>query len=153
MGPANKVELLVKNRRARHDFHIEKSLEAGLELLGSEVKAIRMGRMQLQDAYVEFRDGEAWLMGSHIGEYPNSREFPHEPRRPRKLLMKVEEIQKWHRRVREKGYTVVPLEVYLSERGWIKLSLGLGKGKGQLDKRQDLKKRQMEREMKRDLKG
>ena len=147
------MRVLVKNRRARHEYHIEKSLEAGLELLGSEVKAIRMGRMQLQDAYVEFRGNEAWLIGSHIGEYPNSRAFPHEPRRSRKLLLKAEEIRKWDRRVREKGYTVVPLEVYVSERGWIKISLGLGKGKGRLDKRQDIKKRDMDRDIRRALKG
>jgi SsrA-binding protein len=111
-----------------------------------------MGRMHLQDTHVEFRDGEAWLIGSHIGEHPDSRAFPHEPRRPRKLLLKVAEIQKWWRRVREKGYTVVPLEVYVSERGWIKITIGLGKGKGRIDKRQVIKKRDMDRDMKRALK-
>jgi SsrA-binding protein len=146
------VKILAQNRRARHDFLIEKDLEAGLELLGSEVKAIRIGRMQIQDAYVQFKDDEAWLMGSHIGEYPHSRAFPHEAIRPRKLLLGVEEIRKWHRRVREKGYTIVPLEIYVSERGWIKIKLGLGKGKGRLDKRDDLKKKQMDRDMKRALK-
>ncbi|MBR58777.1 MAG: SsrA-binding protein [Myxococcales bacterium] len=143
------MKVLTKNRRARFNYQIEKTVVAGIELLGSEVKAIRMGRMQLQDAFVDFRGQEAWLIGSHIGEYPYAKSFGHEPRRERRLLLKRDEIDRWSRKVRERGFSVVPLDVHLSEKGWVKITLGLGKGKRTIDKRETIKKRDQERDMQR----
>ncbi len=145
----NKV--LVKNRRARHDYAIESTIEAGIQLHGTEVKAIRLGRAQLQDAWVNIRNGEAWLVGSHVGEYPHARHFVHEARRDRRLLLHAEETKKLQRKIQEKGFTLIPLDLHLSERGFIKVLLGLGRGKTRGDKRETIKKRDQEREIRRAL--
>ena len=145
------MKILASNRRARHEYRIESTVEAGLVLGGSEVKAIRLGRIQLREGWIDFRDGEAWLMDTHVGEYAPATHFRHEPVRPRKLLLHQAEIKKLHRRVREKGYTLVPLDVHLTPRGLLKLTIGLGKGKQAVDKRHDLKKRDQEREIAREM--
>ena len=145
------MKILVKNRRARYDYAIEKTYVAGVALMGSEVKAIRMGRVELRDAHVEVRSGEAWLINAHVGEYPYARHYAHEAKRDRKLLLNKAEIERLGRRVREKGFTIIPLDVHLTDRGLIKLTIGLAKGKGHADRRQDLKKRDMEREIRKHM--
>ncbi len=145
------MKILASNRRARHEYRIESTIEAGLVLQGSEVKAIRLGRIQLREGWVDFQEGEAWLMDTHVGEYAPATHFRHEAVRPRKLLLHQNEIRKLQRRVREKGYTLIPLDVHLSPRGLIKLTIGLGKGKQTVDKRHDIKKRDQEREIAREL--
>ena len=145
------MKILAQNRRARHDYFIEQKIEAGMVLYGTEVKAIRMGRIQLAEAFVDLRNFEAWLVGSHVGEYPHAKFFVHEATRDRKLLLHSEEIRKLSRRVREKGYTLVPLDIHLSPKGLIKLTIGVAKGKKQIDKRETIKKRDQEREIRREM--
>jgi SsrA-binding protein len=134
------------NRRARHEFFILESLEAGLVLTGTEVKAIRAGGLSLNEAYARFRDGEAWLMGLHVPPYKQGSYANVEPNRPRKLLLRKEQIAHLQERVGEKGLTVVPLRMYFT-RGKVKVELGLAKGKKMWDKRADIAKRDVEREM------
>ena len=145
------MKLFASNRRARHDYFVEKKVVAGMVLCGSEVKAIRLGRMSLRDAFVDFRNSEAWLIGAHIGEYPYARHYTHEPTRERKLLLSADEIYRLQRKVREKGHTIVPLDVHLSESGWIKMTLGLARGKRKVDKKETIKARDRERDMKREM--
>ena len=120
------MKVIAKNRKARHDYTIEKTLVAGVVLQGSEVKAIRMGRIQLRDSFVMFRNGEPWAIGVHIGEYPNAHHFVHEAKRDRKLLLGADEIKKLIRQVQEKGNSIIPLDAHFTEKGWIKLTLGVG---------------------------
>jgi SsrA-binding protein len=136
----------VENRRARHEYHILESLEAGLALSGTEVKAIRQGGASLTEAYARFRDGEAWLLGMHVPPYRQGSFSNVEPTRPRKLLLHKEEIRRLQSRVAEKGLTVVPLRLYFT-RGIAKVQLGLVRGKKLWDKRADVAKRDVEREI------
>jgi SsrA-binding protein len=145
------MKILTQNRRARHDYFIDSTVEAGIILQGSEVKATRMGRMQIREAFIDLRNGEPWLIGAHIGEYPHAKFYVHEATRDRKLLLHAEEIRKLERRVREKGYTLVPVDVHLSERGFIKITIGLARGKKQIDKRETIKKRDQERDLRREM--
>ena len=140
------MKILASNRRARHEYRIESTIEAGLVLQGSEVKAIRLGRIQLREGWVDFQEGEAWLMDTHVGEYAPATHFRHEAVRPRKLLLHQNEIRKLQRRVREKGYTLIPLDVHLSPRGLIKLTIGLGKGRKLHDKRAAEKEKQSKKD-------
>ncbi|HEY5258511.1 MAG TPA: SsrA-binding protein SmpB [Candidatus Baltobacteraceae bacterium] len=134
------------NRRARHEFFILESLEAGLSLTGTEVKAIRAGGLSLNEAYARFRDGEAWLMGLHVPPYKQGSYANVEPNRPRKLLLHKSQIAHLQERVGEKGLTIVPLRMYFT-RGKVKVELGLAKGKKLWDKRADVAKRDVEREI------
>lgn len=136
------------NRRARHEFHILDSLEAGLVLTGTEVKSIRAGGISLSEAYARFRDGEAWLLGLHIPPYKQGSFSNVEPNRPRKLLLKKEQIAQMNARVAEKGLTIVPLRMYFT-RGKVKVEIGLARGKKLWDKRADQAKRDVERELRR----
>jgi SsrA-binding protein len=136
----------IENRRARHEFHILESLEAGLVLTGTEVKAVRSGGASLSEAYARFRDGEAWLMGMHIPPYKQGSYSNTEPTRPRKLLLHKNEIVRLQSRVAEKGLTIVPLRLYFT-RGLVKVQLGLARGKKFWDKRADVAKRDVEREI------
>jgi SsrA-binding protein len=140
----------IDNRRARHEFHILESLEAGLVLTGTEVKSIRMGGVSISEAYARFRDGEAWLLGMHVPPYKEGSFSNEEPNRPRKLLLKREQIQKLTSRVGEKGLTIIPLRMYFT-RGMVKVELGLAKGKKLWDKREDAAKRDVAREIAREL--
>ncbi|MGM0575608.1 MAG: SsrA-binding protein SmpB [Myxococcota bacterium] len=142
---------ILTNRKARHDYAIEETFEAGLALRGSEVKSIRDGRVSVTDGYVDVRDGELWLVNVHVQEYPWAHQQNHEPTRPRKLLLKRREMDKIVSQVESKGYTAVPLKFYLT-RGIIKVLIGLGKGKRKVDKRHDLKAREAKREMDRAMK-
>jgi SsrA-binding protein len=138
----------IDNRRARHEYHILESLEAGLALTGTEVKSIRAGGVSLQEAYARFRDGEAWLLGMHVPPYKQGSFSNVDPNRPRKLLLHKEQIADLQGKVKEKGLTIVPLRMYFT-RGIVKVQLGLARGKKLWDKREDIAKRDAERELQR----
>ena len=139
-------QIVAQNRKARHDYAILDTVEAGLVLTGTEVKSLRLGRASLVDGFAQIRDGEAWLEGVHIPEYVQGTWTNHTPRRTRKLLMHRDEIDRWDQRTREGGLTVVPLTLYFKE-GRVKVELALAKGKRSYDKRQDLAKRDADREI------
>ena len=141
-----------ENRRARFDFYLEESFEAGLILMGSEVKAIREKRMNIAESYVGVQDGELVLINSHIGEWLSANIEKHEPRRPRKLLLKKKEIKKLIAAVQRDGMTIVPTKVYTSN-GKIKLEVCLAKGKKNWDKKQTIKERDIKKDTNRYLKG
>ena len=136
----------VDNRRARHEFHILESIEAGIALTGTEVKSIRAGGISLNQAYARLRDGEMWLLGMHIPSYKQGSFSNVEPDRPRKLLLHKEQIARIGGRAAEKGLTIVPLRLYFT-RGKAKVEIGLARGKKLWDKRADTAKRDVEREI------
>ena len=136
----------IDNRRARHEYEILESLEAGLALTGTEVKSIRAGGVSLNEAYARFRDGEAWLLGMHVPNYKQGSFSNVDPNRPRKLLLHREQIVRLQSRVGEKGLTIVPLRLYFT-RGMAKVQIGLARGKKLWDKRADVAKRDVEREI------
>ena len=138
-------KLVASNRKARHDYAIMDSFEAGMALTGTEVKSLRAGRASLVDAFGQVSNGEVFLHGMHIPEYAQGTWTNHEPRRTRKLLLKRHEIDRLTGKLRESGLTLVPLSVYFSD-GWAKVELGLARGKRSYDKRQDLAKRDADRE-------
>jgi SsrA-binding protein len=142
---------VVQNRRARHDYHILDSFEAGIELKGTEVKSLRNGQMMLKDSYVDIVKGELFLMGAHIAPYEQGNIYNHEPERPRRLLMHKREILKLTPHIREKGHTLVPLKVYFT-RGKAKVQVGLCKGKQTADKRATIQERESKVEMDRAMK-
>jgi SsrA-binding protein len=139
------------NRRARHDYFIEESLEAGLVLTGSEVKSLRAGKAQLKDSYGHIKKGELWLFNAHISEYSPSAQFGHDPVRSRKLLLHKREIERLIGKVKEKGLTLVPLRIYFKN-GRAKVEIGLGRGKKLYDKRESIKERETRREIDRAMK-
>ncbi|MEM7170609.1 MAG: SsrA-binding protein SmpB [Pseudomonadota bacterium] len=145
MAPGAK-KLVAQNRRARHDYFIEETLEAGLVLTGSEVKSLRLGRGSIAEAYVAEKSGELYLQGAHIPEYEGANRFNHEPRRLRKLLLHRRELGRLSGQVRRQGYTIVPLEIYFNGRGIAKTLLGLAQGKRKVDKRQTVKARDWDRQ-------
>ncbi len=138
-------KLIAQNKKARHDYHIEDTYEAGLVLMGTEVKSLRMGRASLTDGFVDIEDHEAWLHGVHIPEYTQGTWTNHSARRKRKLLLNRHEIDKIERRVNEKGLTVIPLALYFLD-GRAKVEIALAKGKKSWDKRHSLAERQANRE-------
>jgi SsrA-binding protein len=148
-----KVKTLAENRKARHDYHIEEKFEAGISLLGSEVKAIREGRANLRDSFARLRGGELFLENVHIAPYSHGGAFNHEPLRDRKVLLHRQEIQRLTGKIAEKGYTLVPLSLYLNERGKIKVELGLARGKAKADRRRDIMEREARRDMERMMKS
>ena len=139
-----------RNRRAFYEYHIEEKVEAGIVLLGSEIKAIRDGKLNLSDSYARVDGKEVFLVNCHISEYKNA-SFGHEPLRKRKLLLHRKEIRKLQKRVAEKGLTLVPLRVFFNARGYAKVELGIGRGKQHRDKRQGLKDRDQKREIDRQM--
>lgn len=138
------------NRKALHDYHILERLEAGISLTGTEIKAIRDGRVNLRDAYARPEKGEMWLVGAHIARYPAAGPFNHDPTRRRKLLLHRKEIRNLMRQVDEKGLTLVPLRLYLRA-GRAKVELALARGKRRYDRRQAIARREADREMQRAL--
>ena len=147
----SEIRMITRNKKARHDFHITETLEAGVILLGSEVKSLRDGRASLKEAYVRIRRGEAWLVGCHIPEYPQAGIHQnHEPLRHRKLLLHRRELRRLIALVERSGHTLVPLSLYIKD-AHIKLEIGLAKGKKKADKRHDIKKRDMERDADREI--
>ncbi|HRV68021.1 MAG TPA: SsrA-binding protein SmpB [Marmoricola sp.] len=138
-------KMIAQNRKARHDYHIDDTLEAGLVLQGTEVKSLRAGRATLVDGFGEIHNGEAFLHGVHIPEYTEGTWTNHEPRRVRKMLLNRTEIDKWERKVNERGYTIVPLALYFKD-GRAKVEIALARGKKTYDKRQSLAAKQADRE-------
>ncbi|MDR0787736.1 MAG: SsrA-binding protein SmpB [Gemmatimonadota bacterium] len=145
------TKLIVSNRKARHEYHILDTLEAGVALQGTEVKSLRDGRANLQDAFASFSGGELWLHNLHISPYEAGNRFNHDPVRPRKLLLHRRELRKLIGQVEQKGLTLVPLDLHF-RRGVAKVALALVRGKKLHDKREDVKKRDAEREMARGFK-
>ncbi|NMG20666.1 SsrA-binding protein SmpB [Brasilonema bromeliae] len=146
-------KVVTDNRQARYLYEILETYEAGIELTGTEVKSIRAGKVNLQDGYGLIRDGQAWLLNAHISPYNASGQyFNHEPRRTRKLLLHREEIRKLIGKVEQQGLTLIPLKMYL-KRGWVKITIALARGKKVHDKREDIKRRQDQRDMQRAMKN
>jgi SsrA-binding protein len=152
VAEGNGIKVIARNRRASHDYHLEKTFEAGMVLHGSEIKSIRANRINLQEGFVQERDGELWLMNVHISPYKQAGVYGYvDPMRPRKLLLHKKEIVQIISRIRERGYTVVATMVFL-QNGKAKVEIALAKGKKQYDKREDLAKRDSEREIRQALK-
>ncbi len=143
--------VIAVNRKAFHDYFVDETLEAGLVLWGSEIKSIRAGRVNLRDSYVAIRGGEAWLTGSHIAGYSQASYQDHDPTRDRKLLLHRREIERLRARVDQKGYTVVPLKLYLKHNR-AKIEIALARGKRQYDKRETIAQRDSERDIQRAIK-
>ena len=146
------IKVIASNRRARHDYQIIDTYEAGIVLQGSEIKSIREGHVQLKDSFAHVRDGEMFLIGSYIGPYAFARGGGHEPERSRKLLLQRRQIDRIASDLAEKGLTLIPLRLYL-KKGKAKVELGLGRGKRTIDKRETIKQRDLDREMERSLRG
>jgi len=146
MASKTGTRIICQNRKARHEYHIEDTYEAGMVLLGPEVKSIREGRINLKDGYVEIKNGEAWLQNVHISPYSFATNTSRlDPLRPRKLLLHKRQIKKLSGKVKERGYTLIPLKVYFSN-GRAKVEIALAKGKKIYDKRESLKRKTMDRE-------
>jgi SsrA-binding protein len=145
-------KIICVNKRARFDYAIEETLEAGLVLQGTEVKSLREGRVDLKDAYADLHDGEMFLLHAHIKPYEQANRFNHDPERPRKLLLHKREIHRLIGKTQEKGLTLIPTRMYFTH-GKAKVELGLAKGKKQYDKREDLKRRSAQRDIERALAG
>jgi SsrA-binding protein len=143
---ADAVKTIATNRKAHHDYFIEDSFEAGLTLTGTEIKSIRAGRVNLRDSFAVIKEGELWLMNTHIAPYDQGTYTNHEPRRPRKLLMHRREISRIAGKLQEKGFTLVPLRLYLKN-NLAKVELGLARGKKQYDKRATLREKETRREI------
>lgn len=146
----SKLEIL--NRKASHDYHFHQSFEAGILLTGSEVKSIKEGNANLSDAYCAVEAGEVWLRNMHISEYKQSQDRDFNPKRPRKLLLNKSEIKKIERKISEKGFTLIPYKMYLSERGHIKLEVVIASGKKSYDKRESIREKDEKRSLERDYK-
>ena len=144
------VKTITVNRKAYHDYHIEEFVEAGLVLTGTEIKSIRAGRVNLRDAYARMENGEMWLLGAHIAQYPGGNRYNHEPKRPRKVLLHRKEINNLGGEVMRKGLTLVPLKLYLKN-GIAKVELGLARGKKMYDKRDSIAQRDAQRQIERAL--
>jgi SsrA-binding protein len=141
------VKIVTDNRRARHDYSILETYEAGIALTGTEVKSLRSGKANIKDSYARVENGELILHDMHISPYEQGNRFNHEPRRPRRLLMHRYEIQRLYGKIREKGLTLIPLKVYFNERGRAKVELALAKGKRLYDKREAIAARDAQREI------
>ena len=148
--PPTDRKVIASNRKARHDYSVVDTYEAGIALMGTEVKALREGRASLVDGYATIDDGEVWLQGVHIAEYAQGTWTNHAPRRKRKLLLHKAEIERLEQRTKESGLTLVPLQLYFSG-SHVKVELALARGKRSYDKRQDLAKRDAQREISREM--
>ncbi len=145
------IKVVSRNKKAFHDYHIVDRFEAGLELVGSEVKSLREGKANLKESYVTVRNGEAYLVGMHIGPYSHTGYSGHEPLRKRRLLLHKREIIKLHNNMSQKGQTIVPLEIYFNKNGKVKVEISLVKGKRQFAKKDAIKERDLKREAEREL--
>ncbi len=144
-------KVYIKNRPATFEYAIEDRLTAGIVLTGSEIKSVRNGKVSFNDSYCFFDRGELWIKSLHIAEYVNAGYAGHDPTRERKLLLNKRELTKWANKVKEKGLTIVPLAVFINENGFAKVEIGLGKGKKLHDKRESIKERDVQKEIKRHL--
>ncbi|MEE9252433.1 MAG: SsrA-binding protein SmpB [Thermodesulfobacteriota bacterium] len=145
------VRVVCKNPRASRDFALEDRYEAGIELRGSEVKSLRDSQASIKESFAMVREGEVYLVNSYIAPYEGSNQFNHEPRRSRKLLLNKREINKLIGKTLIRGYTIVPLRIYFKN-GWAKVEIAIGKGKRTFDKREDIKRREADREMSKAMK-
>jgi len=145
------VKIISKNKKAFHDYYVEEKIEAGISLLGTEVKSCREGKVNFKDAHCDFRKGELFLIGTHISPYTHAWKFNHEPERERKLLLSKRELRRLIGKIKEKGYTLVPLAMYVKGR-WIKVEIGLAKGKKLHDKREVARAKEIERQIRTDIK-
>jgi len=139
----------IENRKAKFDFQFLDVLTAGLVLKGTEIKSIREGKAGLADSYCYFKNDELFIKNFHITEYADASFYNHEPLRERKLLLSKQELNKWLKKVKDSGLTIVPIKLFINEKGYAKLNIALAKGKKAFDKRDDIKKRDIEREMNR----
>lgn len=147
-------KLIATNRKARHYYEWERSYEAGLVLTGPEVKSLRQGRANIDDAYAVASGGELYLINMHISPYAEAgRNNPKDPTRPRKLLLHRNEIKRLIGSVTQKGYTIIPLRLYFNNRGYVKVEIALARGKKEYDRREDIKRRDLQREIRREFKG
>lgn len=148
---SDSVKVIAQNRKANFEYFIEEKYECGIVLEGTEVKSVRGGNISFNDSFAEITNGELWLRNFHISEYSYGSVFNHNPSREKKLLVHKEELKKLRRKVEEKGYTLIPLEVYLKS-GIVKIKLGVCRGKKQFDKRESIKERDLNRELHREFK-
>jgi SsrA-binding protein len=146
------VKIIAANRKAYHNYHLGESVEAGIALTGTEIKSIRAGRVSLSDAYVRPEDGELWLVGAHIARYDAGSHMSHQPTRPRKLLLHRKQINELTGRVVERGFTLVPLKLYIKD-SLAKVEVALARGKKLYDKREAIARHEVEREMERAIKS
>ena len=151
MARAAARRVIAQNRKARYNYAIEETFEAGIALTGTEVKSLRAGRGSINESYAAEQSGELYLINSHIPEYPPAGRFNHEPRRARKLLLHRRQIEKLIGAITREGYTLVPLSIYFDKRGFAKVELGLGRGKKKHDKREAIKERDWQRQKRRML--
>ncbi|MEY8752064.1 SsrA-binding protein SmpB [Alkalicoccobacillus gibsonii] len=149
--PKTDDNVVAQNKKARHDYFIEETFEAGMVLQGTEIKSMRAGRMNLKDSFARIRNGEVYLHNAHIAEYEQGNRFNHEPTRARKLLLKKKEISQLIGQTQQQGYSLVPLKVYIKN-GFAKVLLGVAKGKKNYDKRETLRRQDAKREVDRALK-
>ena len=152
MAKEKGVKLITNNKKAYHDYFIEEKYECGISLAGTEVKSLRMGKCNVKEAFVRIQNDEVYIYGMHISPYEKGNIFNRDPIRPRKLLMHKSEIRKLIGKIKEKGYTLIPLQVYFSK-SLVKVEIGLARGKKLYDKRQDIAKKDMKREAERDFKA
>lgn len=145
------MKIIALNRKAFHDYEILDKFEAGIALAGTEVKSIRAGLVTLKDSFVEIHDQEAFLLRCHITPYLNASFFNHEPERKRKLLLNKREIHRLDQKVKERGFSIIPLQLYLTPKGMVKIEIALVRGKRAFEKKQKLKERDIKREMDRDV--
>jgi SsrA-binding protein len=146
------MKVISQNKKARHDYFIEDTFEAGLKLMGTEIKSIRLGKVTLNDSFVTFKDGEAFVNNMHVSKYEQGNIFNHDETRARKLLLHKNEILKLFSKTREQGYTIIPLKIYLKE-GLCKIEIALAKGKKDYDKRETLKEKDQQMRLKKILKN
>jgi SsrA-binding protein len=144
-----KAKTVAENRRARYDYAIEDTYEAGIMLTGTEVKSLRFGEGSIAESYAEVKEGEVWLVNSNVPEFSHGNRFNHEPKRPRKLLLHEREIEKLHRAIAREGMTLVPLSIYFNARGRAKVELAVAKGRKHQDKREYEKEKDWKREQSR----
>lgn len=139
----------ISNRKAYYEYNIEAKYIAGMVLTGTEIKSLRAGKASFNDSYCIFHKGELFVKSLHISEYNFGTHYNHEPLQERKLLLNKRELRKWENKIKEKGYTIVPLRIFISDKGYAKMEIGLGKGKKVYDKRETIKKRESDRDVKR----
>ncbi|SMO50911.1 SsrA-binding protein SmpB [Gracilimonas mengyeensis] len=142
----------IQNRKARHDYYVEETYEAGLALKGTEVKSLRQGKASFTDSFAYLQNGEAWLRELYIKPYEHGSYYNHDPRRPRKLLLHKREIRELDKAIQQKGFTIIPLKLYF-KRGNAKVLIGVAKGKKQYDKRDSIKEKDVKRQIERNVKG
>lgn len=148
----DKIKIIAKNRKAGFEYFLQESFEAGISLHGSEIKSVRANQVSISEAYIQIEEGEAWLVNAHIAPYEAASYLNHDPKRKRRLLLHKKEINKMWDAVRQKGVTIVPVKIYLSH-GLAKIEIAIGKGKKLYDKRENIARRDQEREAARSIKG